>query len=124
MAVNTIHLGFDMGIRNLAYCLVRHSGTTWSILGWDNVDLLEGVAAQDAKTCVACSGPAKWRGPDGKKWCQARATQKRVKKTAKEKPTLPTLPCAQSVVALRALAASAGVVDTKKMPSMKRCVIG
>ena len=110
-----VHLGFDMGIRNLAYCIVRHVGATWSILAWDNVDLLEGVTAQDAKTCVACSGPAKWRGPDTKKWCQACATQKRVKKAAKEKPAFPTLPCAQSVVALRGLLGEAGVEDVKKM---------
>ena len=112
-----IHLGFDMGIRNLAYCLVRHdSPTAWTILAWDNVDLLEGgTSAQDAKTCVACSGPAKWRGPDGKKWCQACATQKRVKKAAKEKPTLPTLSCGVTVAALRAAAAAAGVAETKKM---------
>lgn len=110
-----IHLGFDMGIRNLAYCLVHHNGEKWSIRAWENVDLLEGVSAQDAKTCIACSGPAKWRGPDGKKWCQACATRKRVKKTAKEKPAFHTLPCSQSVLAMRSLAASAGVVDTKKM---------
>ena len=47
----SIHLGFDMGIRNLAYCLVEHMpNKKWKIKAWDNVDLLEGGAsAQDAK---------------------------------------------------------------------------
>lgn len=114
----SIHLGFDMGIRNLAYCLVEHlPGGKWKIKAWDNVDLLEGgTSAQDAKKCVACNGAAKWICVgDGKKWCQACATQVRVKKAAKEKPALPTIPCELSVAALRAAAGAAGVCDAKKL---------
>lgn len=114
----SIHLGFDMGIRNLAYCLVEHMpNKKWKIKAWDNVDLLEGGAsAQDAKKCVGCGGPAKWICVgDEKKWCQACATQTRVKKSAKEKPALPTISCDLSVSALRAAAVSAGVADAKKL---------
>jgi hypothetical protein len=111
-----IHLGFDMGIRNLAYCLMQHEADKWTVLAWDNVDLLEGgTSAQTAKKCVACSGVAKWIGPDGKKWCGACATQKRVKKTASEKPGLPTVPCGLTVGALRGAATAAGVGDAKKL---------
>lgn len=107
----SIHLGFDMGIRNLAYCLVEHTAEKkWKILAWNNIDLLEGgTSAQDAKRCVGCSAPAKWicKG-DGKKWCNACATRVRVKKSAKEKPDLPTIPCKLAVLDLRRLSGLKG----------------
>lgn len=116
--MTVVHLGFDMGIRNLAYCLIRHEADkkTWTILAWDNIDLLEGgVSSQDAKKCVACGGAAKWiQGSDNTKWCQACATQKRVKKRATLKPAFPTIPCGLAVAPLRALALSEGVEDAKK----------
>ena len=114
--MTSVHLGFDMGIRNLAYCLVRHiTAETWEIVAWDNIDLLEGGAsAQDAKKCVACTGSAKWIYTDGKKWCQGCATGVRRKKTVTEKPTVGALPCAVNVKELKALATTQGV-DTKGM---------
>jgi hypothetical protein len=113
--MTSIHLGFDMGIRNLAYCLIRHTGDVWNVEAWDNIDLLEGgTSSQDAKRCGACSSPAKWIGPDAKKWCQACATGVRRKKTAKEIPALQTLPCDCSVKALRALAIAGGSDTAKK----------
>ena len=115
--MTSVHLGFDMGIRNLAFCLIRHEpDNKWNILAWDNVDLLEGgVSAQDAKKCVACTGTASWIGPDKKKWCKSCATQTRVKKAAKEKPGFPTLACGFAVKGLRELAEAKGVADWKKM---------
>jgi hypothetical protein len=113
--VKQIHLGFDMGIRNLAYCLMEHTEDAtatatpaFRVLAWDNIDLLEGgTSAQDAKRCVGCKGVAKWIGTaDGKKWCGACATQTRVKKSATEKPALPPLPCALTAKTLRSLEAA------------------
>jgi len=93
-----------MGIRNLAYCLMRHVGTTWTILAWDNVDLLEGGAsAQDSNKC-ACGGSAKWNDPSGVRWCAGCATGVRRKKTATVRPALSVLPCGVTVKDLRALA--------------------
>lgn len=110
-----------MGIRNLAYCLIKHEGDTWQVVSWDNIDLLEGgTSAQDAKKCCACTSPAKWLGPagpeepTGKRWCQGCATGVRRKKTATEKPVLPTLPCALNVKELRELALAGGLADVKK----------
>jgi len=113
----SVHLGFDMGIRNLAFCLIRHEpDNKWNVIAWDNIDLLEGgVSSQGAKKCVACAGSATWIGPDKKKWCKACATQTRVKKTATEKPAFPTLACGFAVKGLRELAAAKGVADWKKM---------
>jgi hypothetical protein len=114
----SVHLGFDMGIRNLAYCLIRHEADkSWNIEAWDNVDLLEGgTSAQVAKKCVGCGGVASWICvADGKKWCKACATQTRVKKSAREKPTLPTIPCALTAAALRSLATTVAVDGAKKM---------
>jgi hypothetical protein len=114
----SVHLGFDMGIRNLAYCLIRHEADkSWNIVAWDNVDLLEGgTSSQVAKKCVGCDASATWISyADGKKWCKACATQTRVKKSAREKPVLPTIPCALTAAALRSLAVTAAVDSAKKL---------
>ena len=106
-----------MGIRNLAYCLIRHTTTTtWSIMAWNNIDLLEGgISSQTAKRCCACKSPAKWVSiSDSKKWCLGCATGVRRRKDATEKPTLPTLPCSLSVKALKELAISKDVPGAKK----------
>jgi hypothetical protein len=116
MSTSTIHVGFDMGIRNLAYCVIEHnSSTEWSVKAWDNVDLLEdGASAQAAKKCVACGAAAKWFG-EGIKWCNACATGVRRKKSATRIPTLPTLPSSASgVKGLRALAGEKGMDGAKK----------
>jgi hypothetical protein len=53
-------LTFDIGIRNLAWCLLEKEETSWRILGWENYDLLAGTTSQEAKQkdtvlCVTCS---------------------------------------------------------------------
>ena len=115
MSTSTIHIGFDMGIRNLAYCAIEHSGAEWSVKAWDNVDLLEdGASAQAAKKCGACGAAAKWFG-EGMKWCNGCATGVRRKKSATRIPTLPTLPSSASgVKGLRALAGEKGMDGAKK----------
>jgi hypothetical protein len=104
MAAHTI-VGFDMGIRNLAYCVVRHEGDVRTILAWDNVDLLEGgVSAQGSKQCCACTSPAIWMDPVGAKWCKGCATGAKRKSALAKKPSHPCVPCALTVKALRPLA--------------------
>lgn len=117
----TIHLAFDMGIRNLAYCLISHGSEGARVLAWDNVDLLEGGAsAQTAKQCVGCRLVARWIAPDGAKWCQACATGVRRRKDAVGRPAHPTWSGgALTVKALRAAAGAegapgAGGIDSKK----------
>jgi hypothetical protein len=118
--MSSVHLGFDMGIRNLAYCLMRHTTTedvkSWSIVSWDNIDLLEGgVTAQDAKRCCACTSPATWISVvENKKWCKGCATGIRRKKTATEKPGMPILPCALTVKPMKEFALANGMADAKK----------
>jgi len=113
-----VYVGFDMGIRNLAYCVIEHGiSGEWSVIAWDNVDLLEGgETAQTAKSCTGCGSGAKWISiGDGTKWCKACATGVRVKKSAVAKPSLPCLPCALGAKELKALATGRGVTDVKKM---------
>jgi len=113
-----VYVGFDMGIRNLAYCAIEHGiSGEWSVIAWDNVDLLEGgETAQTAKSCTGCGSGAKWISiGDGTKWCKACATGVRVKKSAVAKPSLPCLPCALGAKELKALATGRGVTDVKKM---------
>ena len=50
MLQTSVHvLAFDIGIRNLAWCLMKKDGTTSTVLGWDNYDLLSENSTQDAK---------------------------------------------------------------------------
>jgi hypothetical protein len=110
-------VGFDMGIRNLAYCVVEHDlSGAWVIKAWDNIDLLEGgTSSQTAKSCHGCGAKKATWCDAGKKWCSACATGIRRKKSAVIKPDLPVLPCAVSVKELRPLAVSAGIEGAKKM---------
>lgn len=103
-----VHLGFDMGIRNLAFCLMEHLGgeeNPWKILAWDNVDLLAGgQSAQDSRRCCACSSPAIWSSTEEtgiRLWCKACATGVRRKKTATCKPPFPVFPGTLTVKDLR-----------------------
>jgi hypothetical protein len=114
--MSSVHLGFDMGIRNLAFCLMRHTGpTAWEIIAWDNVDLLSGgISAQDARRCVGCAGPATWwHEPTKELWCKGCATGVRRKKSATRIPPVPALPCGTSVKDLRALGVEKGWADKK-----------
>ena len=47
-------LAFDIGIRNLAWCLME-SGSKPNILGWQNYDLLTGSGAEVPKEKALCS---------------------------------------------------------------------
>jgi hypothetical protein len=109
IVMGTIHLGFDMGIRNLAFCLMQHvPDKKWNILAWDNVDLLSGgISAQDARRCCACSSLAVWC--DGEElWCKGCATGIRRKKTATRQPTKPALPCGTGAKDLKKLGSEKG----------------
>ena len=63
-------LAFDIGIRNLAWCLVQAGAAAApakpTILGWQNYDLLTGQGAEVAKqkvTCHKCSVKAAFTNP-------------------------------------------------------------
>ena len=120
--MTTVHLGFDMGIRNLAYCLMEHPADSsadavanWRIIAWDNVDLLSGGAsAQTARRCIACAGPAVWVHEATKElWCKGCGTGIRRKKTATRIPTLPALPCPVSAKELKKLGVAGGWATAK-----------
>ena len=55
-------LAFDIGIRNLAFCIQRKTTDGIQILKWDNYDLLAGQSASTAKQspehCAGCSSKA------------------------------------------------------------------
>ena len=48
-------LTFDIGIRNLAWCLLERSGKRWSVLGWENFDLLAGTTSEEATRKPVCA---------------------------------------------------------------------
>lgn len=55
-------LSFDIGIKNLAWCLMRRntdiSGSQYQILGWENVNILSDGAPAAKVTCHKCSSKA------------------------------------------------------------------
>jgi hypothetical protein len=64
-----IVLAFDIGIRNLAWCLYRGdtADLSGSILGWQNYDLLTGQGAEVVKkkvTCHLCTVGAAFTNPE------------------------------------------------------------
>lgn len=78
-------LAFDIGIRNLAWCLLRKgttAGDPWTILGWENYDLLSGMATQDAKAagkirCGVCQKVASFETASGGPTCQRHCPESR-----------------------------------------------
>ena len=59
-------LAFDMGIRNLAYCVCTNDVSgAFVIEDWDNYDLLAGSDSQTASRC-ACGGPPSWVSAEGR----------------------------------------------------------
>ena len=57
----SVVLSFDIGIRNLAWCLMKKTGTQNTILGWQNYDLLRGEGnevAVETTRCTNCSAKA------------------------------------------------------------------
>jgi hypothetical protein len=75
MPIKTV-LAFDIGIRNLAFCLQRKntdlSSNPVEILQWDNYDLLAGQSAstakQSAEHCCSCSAKATYE-TRGRNYC-------------------------------------------------------
>ncbi|NCA08390.1 MAG: hypothetical protein EBS85_06680 [Micrococcales bacterium] len=54
-------LAFDIGIRNLAWCLATKTEDKYTVLGWQNYDLLRGEGNETAvatTTCASCSAKA------------------------------------------------------------------
>ena len=55
-------LAFDIGIRNLAWCLATKTSDKYTVIGWQNYDLLRGegneTVAAAAPTCASCSAKA------------------------------------------------------------------
>lgn len=66
---NSICLAFDIGIRNLAWCIMKKDGEKTTILGWENYDLLAGNAANEVqsnkKKCCACSANSSYETRGG-----------------------------------------------------------
>ena len=67
-------IAFDIGIRNLAWCMMSREETTWKVHGWDNYDLLAGSSTQDAKdtaahVCSQCGKKAPYSAETGVPTC-------------------------------------------------------
>lgn len=64
-------MAFDIGIRNLAWCVMEkvQDSSGVQILGWDNYDLLAGqsaaTASESASSCASCSSKATYETRGG-----------------------------------------------------------
>jgi hypothetical protein len=63
-------LAFDIGIRNLAWCFLEKGEKQWSILGWENYDLIAGSSSEEAKQaqvvlCETCKKKGTHTIPSG-----------------------------------------------------------
>ena len=66
-------LSFDIGIKNLAWCILTVSGETFIINGWSNYNLVTGTETEDkelleANKCSQCKAQAKFQCA-GQKYC-------------------------------------------------------
>lgn len=93
-----IILAFDLGIKNLAFCLLKQkdeSSDKHTIIDWNNIDLLAGGrSTQSANRCKGCNGPGHYiqKTEIFTVWCKGCATGIRRPKKSTCKPTLPVLP--------------------------------
>uniref|UniRef100_A0A6C0KXX5 Uncharacterized protein n=1 Tax=viral metagenome TaxID=1070528 RepID=A0A6C0KXX5_9ZZZZ len=99
-------LSFDMGIRNLAFCLADVSGSNFTIQAWNNYDLLAGSDSQTASRC-SCGGPPSWQDVDAI-WCKKCVKAKKVVKAC-----LPTT-CVLTMKGLKELASTESWIAPKK----------
>lgn len=67
MAVTTAVLSFDIGIKNLAWCVTDSSGEAFQIVGWGNYDLLEEKDSADIvkRQCRSCKAKARYMSSEG-----------------------------------------------------------
>jgi hypothetical protein len=108
---------FDLGIKNLSYCVASFdgSGSLIEVKRWANLNLLADGAEAQSQTRCGCGGPASWADKSvGKIWCK-----KCVKKgAAGTKPVLDLAEKAPKLADWRTWApAGLGVTeaDAKKM---------
>jgi hypothetical protein len=115
-------LAFDIGIRNLAWCLMRGAKEQPQIISWHNYDLLSGADAGTAAAkkipCSKCSVKASWTAPDGAVYCMRHCPQATPPLKDLSGNLLTKIP---SVAVLRPLAAAAataaGLTPPKKSAS-------
>ena len=111
-------LAFDIGIRNLAWCLMRAEGSSAkpTILGWQNYDLLTGAghetpAASAKQTCHRCSAGASFQAADQPATCLRHCPVSHPPLKDLSGTPIKRLP---AVAALRGLAIARGLTVPKK----------
>ena len=59
-------LAFDIGIKNLAWCVLDEQNDTYKILGWDNYNLLSSESNVESTkiTCIHCTAKANYKYKD------------------------------------------------------------
>lgn len=68
--MNQTILSFDIGIKNLAWCILKkQTGELFTLVGWGNYNLLEDreteAPIEKGKTCMSCAAAAKYNSKQG-----------------------------------------------------------
>ncbi len=106
-------LAFDIGIRNLAWCLASKEGSTYTILGWQNYDLLKGEGqdvVKEKEKCAYCSAKPGYTHAD-KQTCVRHCPSgfPALRDLSGELlKKIPTLPICKKILAAQKIAGSAG----------------
>ena len=109
---------FDLGIKNLSYCVADFdsSGGLIGLRRWANLNLLAGGAESQSQTrCGACSGPASWSGPAGALWCKRCVNKGRGGGLTPFELAKPTLAELRTWATERATALGIGPGEAKRM---------
>jgi hypothetical protein len=110
---------FDLGIKNLSYCVARFdaSGALIEILRWANLNLLAGGAESQSQTRCSCGGPASWSSAaaGGGIWCKRCVNKGRGGGLTPFELTQPSLAELRTWATERATALGIGSGEAKRM---------
>lgn len=106
----TVIAAFDLGIKNLCYCVASFDDSGIAeILQWKNMSLLAEGASSQSQTRCACGGPASFSFKGG-----VEGTQLLCKKCVKHSET-PVFAASSKVADLRAFVAALDSLDPKSL---------
>lgn len=107
-------LSFDLGIKNLAFCLIeaaREKKEKCRIIAWNNVDLSQGGESTQKSRRCGCGGPPSWiRVTSSEIFCKTCVRRKKV--------PLPILPCKTDAKSLQKFMKDSDTL--KDLPNPKR----
>jgi hypothetical protein len=99
-------VSFDVGLRNLAFCILEGtSRTNLKIVHWDLIDVMAEGAGEDNPKCFKCKSPANWKQKSIFACYKHKTSSKPITKTSLNK---------KDISELKSAALQLGIVETTK----------